>query len=270
MILFIIRHAESWNNRLARQNPYDSYMSKRVAEPPLTELGHHQAKILAEHIWANPLSEPTQAESGHLDIQTPQDVQPDSFAGFTADLIDEHSGFGITKIYCSAMPRSMQTAWPISQALELIPEIWIDIHEHGGLYEGNPNSDTPVKTVNGMTRSEIAEQFPDYIIPDEITEDGWWWGGVEDHKGCFERASRVAETLVSWAKEGNKERIALVSHGTYMDALIKALLNHHEDNHYYYSHYNTAVTRVEFSPDGFGIVRYVNRTSHLPPQLISK
>ena len=109
MKLFIIRHAQSVNNALADERD-------RVSDPSLTELGHHQAQLLAEHlaIGKNPeLSKWTSVE---------------------ATVSHNRRSYDITQLYCSAMHRSLQTAQPIAQALNLTPEIWLDIHEHGGIF----------------------------------------------------------------------------------------------------------------------------------------
>ena len=66
------------------------------------------------------------------------------------------------------------------------------------------------------------------------------------------------------------ERIALVSHGTFLDTLIRALLELPPDHRAYYSHYNTAITRIDFLPNGYLILRYTNRIQHLMPELITR
>src|SRR5262249_11293158 len=107
MQLLIIRHAQSSNNHLANDIEYDEYMEKRVPEPPLTELGQRQAQLLAEHL----------ADAAHPEVaheKLPGSASP---------------GYGITHLYCSPMLRTLQTALPISEAIGVQPEIWIDVHE---------------------------------------------------------------------------------------------------------------------------------------------
>jgi broad specificity phosphatase PhoE len=105
MQLYIIRHAQSTNNALADQR-------FRVSDPGLTETGHRQAELLAEHLVHG---------SGRFTSST----NPAGAAGI---------GYGITRLYCSPMLRALQTARPVSHALGLIPEIWIEIHEYGGIW----------------------------------------------------------------------------------------------------------------------------------------
>jgi broad specificity phosphatase PhoE len=82
-------------------------------------------------------------------------------------------------------------------------------------------------------------------------------------------------TLRDWATHGDNERIAIVTHGGFADALLKALLhgapvsqNGHGPD-YFYLHFNTAIDRVDFDPDGHLRIAYLNRVAHLPGEMIS-
>jgi 2,3-bisphosphoglycerate-dependent phosphoglycerate mutase len=254
MKLFIIRHAESRNNRLAIDLSYSEYMSKRSPEPPITELGVRQAQILAEHLA--------------------QAVSPEHYVEGSPNGNPKNNGYRLTHLYCSAMLRTMQTTQPIAQVLKLQPHLWLDLHEHGGMFLGNPRTGEELTIFPGLTRSEIGEKFPGYVIPDEVSDSGWWQGGYEDMPGCYARATRVARELRRRAldgfEKGVEERIAIVSHGTFIDSLLKALFNQLPSNQLFYQHYNTAVTRVDFAQDGTLFLRFLNRVRHLPPDMISQ
>jgi len=233
MELYLIRHGQSTNNVL--EDPRD-----RVCDPPLTALGWEQARRLAYHLaTGSRLGTSDGAHSG---------------------------GYGITRLYCSPMWRALQTTWPVAEALGLAPEVWVDLHEHGGIYLDH-GDEKGIVGYPGKTRQEILEEFPGYVLPDEITDHGWWTGGWEELAACYARAVKVADRLREWA--GRDERIALISHGTFMDALLKALLNQLPGYHLWYSHFNTGITRIDFLEDGRLRVRYLNRIEHLPPDLIS-
>ncbi len=248
MQLLIIRHAQSFNNYIAEDLPYDEYMEKRSHEPPITELGQRQAQLLADHLAG--------------------DVHPE----VAYERTPNQNGFGyeITRLYCSPMLRTLQTALPISKALGVQPQVWIDIHEHGGVFQGNPRSEAGVTNFPGLTRQACLEGFPGYTLPAEITEEGWWFGGYEEIASCNQRAVRAAETLQQWSEAMPDERIAIVSHGTFADALIKALFKQDFESSLGYYHYNTAITRIDWTHRGFMVLRYLNRTQHLPVELITK
>lgn len=244
MKVFIIRHAQSANNLLGETAQYDDYMARRDPEPPITELGQRQAVLLAEHLAGNNHPERKQEEQGR--------------------------GYGLTKLFCSPMLRTLQTALPVSQATGLKPQVWVALHEQGGIFRGNPRNGSEVTGFPGLTRRQLVEQFPGYVLPKEIRDDGWWFAGYEDGAGCQQRALQVAETLREWAPDMPDDRIGLISHGTFAENLVSALLGLAPDHRSYFSHYNTAITRIDFLPDGFLIMRYLNRIQHLPLEFISR
>jgi 2,3-bisphosphoglycerate-dependent phosphoglycerate mutase len=244
MELYIIRHGQSTNNVI---EDVPGYESQRVSDPPLTELGQQQAEKVAEFIatTANPDQKiAQQAASLHLN----------------------GGGIGITHLYCSAMHRALQTARPIAKALRLQPEVWLDIHEQGGIFLQEEHG---LVGYPGMTRTEIITSFPDYVIPESITDQGWWRveDACEDWSVTMGRAIRVAKALRERAD--NDERIAIISHGTFIDVLLKALFNQLPSPRFFYYHYNTAVTRLDFLPEGRIGIRYINRFDHLPPDMVS-
>jgi broad specificity phosphatase PhoE len=233
--LYIIRHAQSTNNAL--NDPQG-----RSYDPPLTEMGRHQAQVLARHL-ANGTN------------QVPKENK--SYPG---------PGYGITRLYCSPMWRALQTAQPIGLALELAPEVWVDVHEYGGIYLDH-GEDGGVVGYPGKTRSEILAEFPDYVLPEKITEQGWWNRGREDWPTCHQRALKAAQQLRQMA--ASDERVAMISHGGFIDTLLKALFNLSPDRQIWCYQYNTAVSRIDFPADGSVEVHYLNRLDHLPAELVS-
>lgn len=232
MQLYIIRHGESANNALIGQNfDYDTYMATRSPDPVLTEIGWRQAEIVA---------------------------------GYLAD-----GNYGIAEVHCSAMTRAMQTAQPIGQALGLQPRVWIDIHEHGGMFRGNPNNGD-LRGFPGLSRSQAQEQFPGYELPAAMGPKGWYQGGYEEMNGCDVRARRVAEMLRVRAVDEPDAVIALVSHGTFIDRLLKAFFVPADDRQHFYFLNNTSVTRLDFSNKGSLVLRFTNRINHLPADMITK
>lgn len=243
MELFIIRHGQSSNNALDDD-------SKRTFDPILTDLGKRQADRLAQF----------------LADRRNRDVEFNTGSGFATDA-GEH-GFGITHLYCSAMHRAMQTAAPVAQALGLRPEIWPEIHEQGGMYLDRGGSAIGYP---GKTRAEILGEFPDYVLPPTVTEAGWYDAtrGYEEMHTSAGRAIKVAMELRRRAAGEYKDaRIALITHGTFIDLMLKAFLGQLPNRSFFFTHYNTAITRVDFSGD-YLLVRYINRVDHLPHEMIS-
>lgn len=217
MELYLIRHAQSTNQVLDQPDA-------RVFDPSLTDLGERQAALLAQHLGA-----------GRERIRSVRD--------------------GITSLACSPMWRALQTARPLGEALDLVPEVWVDLHEQVRAEE----------TRGGSSRGRIENAFPDYVLPEEITERGWWNRREESHSETMERAIRVAGRLFGQAEPD--ERLAIVSHARFIDSLLKAFFDQLPGYGFWYHHFNTGVTRLGLA-DRLD-VRYLNRVDHLPPAMVS-
>jgi 2,3-bisphosphoglycerate-dependent phosphoglycerate mutase len=241
MELILIRHGQSYNNALLED------FIHRVEDPPLTGIGEAQAHHLARHI----------AEGCNPDAQVGLPTGPGQRNGGYA--------YGITHLYSSAMMRALQTAAPLSAALEIPVAVWLEVHEVGGIWL---EKDGVTTGYGGLTRTDLLSAFPSTIVPDNVTESGWWDPalGREDLVGCRARAMRVAYKLRQRAKNEDtaNDCVAIVTHGAFLDALLKALLNLLPGDDAFMMHYNTAITRVDFRPDGALLLRCVNRTDHLP------
>ncbi len=243
MELYIIRHGQSANNALADE-------SQRTHDPGLTEIGKQQAQHLADFL--------AKRMSGDLG---------NSPGGGAAIQYKTHSNPGFSHLYCSAMHRALLTAAPVGRALGIKPEVWIDIHEQGGMYLERADG---YVGYSGRTRAEILSEFPDYILPETITDQGWY-DKTHGYEASYEgagRAIKVALELRRRATEAPDARIAIITHGTFTDLLLKALLGQLPNRRFFFAHYNTGITRLDFNHDVF-VVRYVNRIEHLPPELIT-
>ena len=242
MQLYIIRHAQSYNNALT------DWM-ERVSDPPLTELGERQADMLAAHLTSTP------ADS----------EQPGSGARYA-----NRTGFRFTRLFTSAMCRSLQTAAPIGQAIGRQPEVWVDIHETGGVFLDYHEG----RGLPGLKRAEMAEQFPTIRLSPEVTEDGWWNRERETEEEWLERAARVATELRD-RYAATDERIGLVTHGGFADKLLHTLFGHTMPPTVIFPHLNTAITRLDFARgldfarDGTIVMQYFNRVEHLPSELLT-
>ena len=243
MELYIIRHGQSTNNALGAD------VTKRVQDAPLTELGHKQAALVAEYL-ANGQHKETVILRGSENV-----------------ILEDRHGFGINRLYCSAMHRALQTAQPISKALNLVPHIWVDIHEIGGIYMDE--ADGRRVGYPGLTRMEMTAQFAGYAIPEEVTDMGWWSKEYETRAVSQGRAIRVAEQLRKWAIASPDERIAIVTHGAFVRQLIKALFNQLPGSDIFYETYNTSISHIGFHDNGTISLQYLNRTDHLPFDMVT-
>ena len=91
----------------------------------------------------------------------------------------------------------------------------------------------------GMTREEITEQFPGYILPRECYKSGWWLGGREGDVAIGKRASRVVRRLWGMSAQTDGLRVvAIVSHGHFIGRVLQELLGPQAK----FVHFNTGIT----------------------------
>ena len=240
MELFIIRHGQSGNNALAN-------IRDRSVDPPLTDLGERQAEMLGEYVARGENQELSRETTGNTKYEL-------------------RHGLGITSLFTSPMYRSLQTVQPVSRASGLAPRIWVDIHEEGGMFL-NHGGDEGLVGYPGRTRSEILAEFPDYVLPTSFDDTGWWNKDHEDPASLLVRATKVSEQLREMAK--TEDRVAIITHGAFMNALLNAIFGQISEGHMYYRHHNTAISRFYMDGDGRFEVLYLNSTVHLNPESIS-
>ena len=224
MRLYLIRHAQSENNILNQGT-----MHRRKVDPDLTELGYRQRQQLADFLATHPAA--------------------------------QENGLEITHLYTSPMYRSMLTAEPVAKALGLQPKIWVDLYEKGGMFQ---RQNGHINGFNGMTRSAILNKFPNYQLPDAVSDSGWYDAslGLEPETHSFFRAIKVAKDLRE--RSHTDDVLALISHAGFLDVLLKAIFaqlpSRPRTMRYY--HENTAITRMSYH-ESRPILHYMNRVDHL-------
>ncbi len=238
MQLYYIRHAQSENNLL-----WDLTQSAegRTADPGLTPTGERQAHLLAAHLKTG--------ESA-------------------PDYSDPHNltGFGITHVYCSLMLRAVTTGAIVARALDLPLRGWTDLHETGGMYTLDMDTEERVGEPGG-SRAELTARFPELVWPADADPAGWWQRPFEDANARRPRAERVLARLV--AHHGDTDdRVALVSHAAFYNHVLRALLHIPPDPGFWCVLDNTGITRIDFVPQEVRLI-YTNHVPHLPLELIT-
>ncbi|MBF0276355.1 MAG: histidine phosphatase family protein [SAR324 cluster bacterium] len=230
MELFLIRHAESKNN--IRKSG-----DERFADPEITNNGHSQSEHLAKYLQ----------EGLHLSREE-RDLRTRPF----------------DQLYTSAMTRALQTVQPIAAAGEIEAEVWIDIHEIGGLY--TLNSDQTKKVAYpGMNRNEINNRFPGHILPNELDDHGWWNKEAESIEDTFERVEKVLQNLLGRADESSL--IGMVTHGGFMSILMCKLCNLTAGEGTAFQSHNCSVSRISFEKESKITIQYWNSFYFLPENL---
>lgn len=214
MQILIIRHGQSENNKLYADT---GEAAGRVGDPGLTPLGWAQAQNLADGI-------------GTRGIPTP------------------------THLYSSLMLRTIQTATPLAEKLDMPIIARTDTFECSGPYLG------PWEDHNwfaGSSRSALQAVTERVRLPEAATEDGWFSGPFEVDDMAKHRAVRVLNDIRAHHVTGDV--VALVTHGCFGAFLIQAALN----TEAFCYQYNTAHTLIQFDADGLVEAHWLNRGDHL-------
>src|SRR5262249_9041285 len=90
---------------------------------------------------------------------------------------------------------------------------------------------------------------------------GWWNRDFESREEAIARAVRVARALRE--RDDAQARIALVSHGDFINFLLHALHDRTDGGDVYYTHDNGGITHGHVTPRGESRLQYLNRVDHL-------
>jgi len=228
--LFLIRHAESRNN--IRKSDQE-----RVSDPELTDNGHLQSIHLAECLQ----------KGLHLSRKE-----------------FEENEKPLDQIFCSAMKRSLETVSPIGVAIGLKPEVWLDIHEVGGIY--NFNSDFTKKIgLSGLNRKQIHHTFPEYVLPEDINDEGWWNKDAETLSETSLRAKKVLNVMRDRADEN--VFIGLVTHGAFISSFLCSLFHINIAEGTAFQSHNCSISRLTFERKKKITIQYLNFYSYLPEHM---
>jgi 2,3-bisphosphoglycerate-dependent phosphoglycerate mutase len=238
MQLYFIRHAQSTNNALWLKPEADSE-TRRNPDPELTATGRQQTGNLAQFLrQGSPGGGQSTAEDGE--------------------------GFGITHIYTSLMVRAVETAAEVAAELSLPLKAWPDLHEYGGIYEMDPDTQERVGKP-GPGRAFFEGRYPDLQLPSSLNEQGWWNRPFESPEEAARRAARVLK-IIRVRHSLDDDRVAFVSHGGFFKIFLCELLGTPWLQAGWISMANTAITRIDFHSDWFDVA-YVNRTDFIPSVL---
>lgn len=179
---------------------------------------------------------------------------------------------GITRLYCSPMLRTLQTTQMITDSIDLPPHVFVGLHEWGAISEAR--EDGTVVQLPGLNRLGMREICPNVVLPDDVTDQGWWFHegfarGIEDmcqlsHENGLAFIAHLEE------HHGNTdERVAAVSHGGSGGSLMSAFFGLPPDPGYSrFTQNNTGVSKMLFTSEQRQL-QYLNRINHLPPEAVT-
>jgi len=246
MKLYLVRHAQSANNVIWNGS---DHVDGRNPDPDITDTGHQQAELLAQHL-AHPQGEPRQHPF------SPR----------------RETSYGLTHVYCSLMTRSVLTAEYISRACCLDLHALPDIFEKNGIYEYDENG--VMRGLPGPDRRYFEQRFPGLNLPDGLDDGGWWNRPAESHEEFLDRMQSVVAGIKQRHADSD-DCIAMVAHGDFIDQFINELMAvPRHDNNYRndwvanWTFHNTSISRIDFTGGSHTAV-YLNQIEHLPIELIT-
>lgn len=174
------------------------------------------------------------------------------------------------RIFCSLMSRTIETAHPWADRLGVEVEARIDLHENAGPYSGEYHELRPHP---GSPRSQLQSLSSRVVLPEQVTEEGWWTGPTERASDSLRRSVQLA----TWVWGLEHACVALVIHGAIGSMLLSALLQPAvvedalvEDNPsavdlgVWYRLDNTSVSLLDLDQEsGRVMVDWINRVDHL-------
>jgi probable phosphoglycerate mutase len=166
---------------------------------------------------------------------------------------------GITAVVCSPLVRALATATAVAVASTITEiSVWPDLQE------------TRRNVHRGFGRQELLQRFPLARLPHTVEVDGWDHGG-ETYESGLERGFSAVESLQE--RFTFEDRVVVVSHGAFINYLLRALLHIPAAHHVWFTMLNCSITHVrlhepELSEDdwSFPIAQNfltINDVSHL-------
>jgi broad specificity phosphatase PhoE len=169
------------------------------------------------------------------------------------------------------MLRAVATGSAIAQQVDIPLVAWESIHEFGGIFEQNQETDEKIG-LPGPNRAYFATHHPHLILPDSLGEAGWWQRPYEPPEQIMPRAKTFLADLQK--RHEPADRVAIVTHGGFFVAILRTLFgfstidNGEGENQIWLHANNTSITRLDFGEDHIKLV-YLNRLDHLPTHLIT-
>ena len=268
--VLLIRHGESTNNVLSeelvkkvkdgsasRDDVMVEWLKRRSSDPALTDMGHLQARDLAEYL-APVLAEEIKAGSPVF-------------------------------LSCSPMLRACLTVHPLGKALAELSsfslsdvEVRSDAFEVHGHYSGKERRSGACQTA-----AEIKGRFG-FNTSKLATSGPWWSSGFESRTDAVARARRVAQELRSADFRERKLKgrgiFVLVAHADFLDLLLQEALHvrtsvneappilgegdstysatQKGNRPHLFNFQNTSRTMLKLLPDSSVRVAYIGRAEH--------
>ena len=120
----------------------------------------------------------------------------------------------VSRILSSPYRRCLQTAEVIRRVVQAPAEVLPALHEHH--HDPYPAGAWPL-----ASRSQLAEAFPDFLLPAAMPETHWA-AVPEDRQRLWQRISGVVRDLLGRYETQAETRLAVVTHGAPASVFVQA------------------------------------------------
>lgn len=240
MRLFFVRHGQSENNALWLNT---GSRTGRKSDPQITQIGRRQIEHTARFL------------DYCLTFESAMQMDP-SLAFEAGDIY----------VYCSLMERSIQSGLIIAEQLNVALSAFPEIHESGGMYHYDDETDAPIGEV-GNPKSYFEKQYPQLILPEDTQEYGWWNREYETREERPQRAERVLKKLLNW-HGASSDHVIFVSHAGFYNYFLRAVMHQEMDYGFWFELFNGAVSLLHFDEEVVRIY-YTNRYEFMPVGIVS-
>jgi 2,3-bisphosphoglycerate-dependent phosphoglycerate mutase len=173
---------------------------------------------------------------------------------------------GLDRLFCSPFRRTLQTSWPLCQQAGLEVEVMVQLHEIGGCVAGPGEGELVGRP--GITGEQLRSEFPGYLVPDSIDDDGWWKSQPHETDGqMHSRAEKILASTIDQFADGDL-KVGYVMHADITAHLLSAVAKVTSDSVGRVL-YNTGITRLAINADSL-VMDIHNSISHLPMTMASR
>lgn len=163
-------------------------------------------------------------------------------------------------VLTSGFRRALETTRPLAKAVDLQPRIWTDLHEVGGCYAGFVSGKEVGRP--GMNRQQLSDEFAEFVIPDDIQDQGWWASRpYESWEQAVVRGKRKRDRLLAEFLHTSKS-VACVIHADFKSILLELLSPESRDLSQPHQLRNTGVSHLVIREQAVEVVT-LNDISHL-------
>jgi 2,3-bisphosphoglycerate-dependent phosphoglycerate mutase len=117
----------------------------------------------------------------------------------------------------------------------------------------------------------MMEVCPNVVVPDDVTDNGWWFHEWETFADTAQLAYDNGLAFIEYLRTNyadTDERVAAVSHGGSGSKFLEALFAIPDTSYTRFAHHNTAVSKIIITTDQVRL-RYLNRIDHLPEEAVT-